>query len=283
VAAGTLYIVATPIGNLEDITLRALRVLKEADLIAAEDTRHTRGLLERYGVATPFTSYHEHNEAEKGPYLLKRLMGGDSVALVSDAGTPGVSDPGFRLLRLALGEGLPVVAVPGPSALTAALSVSGLPLDRFTFLGFVPHAAAAKRRFLGEMTGREETFVMFESARRLKGTLACILEEAGDAGAVMAREMTKVHEEVLRGTVRSLMEAVGDRELKGEVTLVIRPTKAERGAFPVHELEAMLKRGLSLSEAVKAVAGATGLPRNEVYREALRISGRIKGALDQGD
>ncbi|MBI5642519.1 MAG: 16S rRNA (cytidine(1402)-2'-O)-methyltransferase [Deltaproteobacteria bacterium] len=271
---GILYVVATPIGNLEDITLRALRILKEVDLIAAEDTRHTKKLLSHYAVSTPLTSYFEHNEKEKAPLLVGKLKEGSDIALVSDAGTPGISDPGYRLVRLAIENSIPVVPVPGPSALISVLSASGLPLNEFTFKGFVPSGASRKKVFL-EMKGEEHTYVFYESPNRLKETLDDILEVLGDIDIIIAREMTKMHEEILRGRAGVIAGLLKDREIKGEIVIVLRTVKEERGDFRT-ELKGFLDAGLKLNDAVKAVSQEFGLPKSEVYKEALRIKDAVK-------
>jgi 16S rRNA (cytidine1402-2'-O)-methyltransferase len=216
-----LYVVATPIGNLEDITLRALRILKEVDLIAAEDTRHTGLLLKHFGIQTPLTSYFEGNELRKREVILTRLKERQSIALVSDAGTPGISDPGFRLILTAIQNGIPVVPIPGPSAVTAALSVSGLPTDAFLFRGFLPHKSKKRRDLLGELEETRETLIFYESPHRIIETLKDILEILGDREIVLTRELTKVYEEVFRGRVSEIQSQIGERRLKGEITLVI--------------------------------------------------------------
>ena len=218
---GTLYIVSTPIGNMEDITLRALRILKEVDLIAAEDTRRTGLLLKHFGIQAPLTSYFEGNELKKREFILEKLKEGKKVALVSDAGTPGVSDPGFRLIQLAIENQLPIVPVPGSSAVITALSVSGLPTDAFLFKGFLPHKSKKRRDLLGELENVRETLVFYESPHRISETLRDILEILGDREIVLTRELTKVYEEIIRGKVSEILNQVGDRTLKGEITLVI--------------------------------------------------------------
>jgi 16S rRNA (cytidine1402-2'-O)-methyltransferase len=218
---GTLYLVSTPIGNLEDITLRALRVLKEVELIAAEDTRRTRRLLRHYQISRPLISYHDHNKEARSPSLLEKLNSGKSLALVSDAGTPGISDPAFYLVRLAIQHGVPVVPVPGPSALISALIVSGLPPDRFAFEGFLPAKSGRRRRKLKALAGEERTILFFESPYRLKRTLEDILEIMGDRRATVARELTKKFEEVTRGTVTQLLEHYGEKKPRGEVVIVL--------------------------------------------------------------
>jgi 16S rRNA (cytidine1402-2'-O)-methyltransferase len=225
---GTLYIVATPIGNLEDTTARALRTLKEVDLIAAEDTRRTRKLLSHFNIATPLTSYFEHNEARKTPWLIDRLEKGGDVGLVSEAGTPGVSDPGYRLVREALGRNIRVIPVPGVSAVITALSVSGLPTDRFVFEGFLPRKQAKRKRFLEEIAEEERTLILFESPRRLKDALGAILEACGDRAVTIARELTKAHEEVIRGSLSEVMAKLEEKPIKGEVTIVLRGKPREK-------------------------------------------------------
>lgn len=273
---GTLYIVSTPIGNMEDITLRALRALKEAGLIAAEDTRRTKKLLGHYAINTPATSYFEHNEKEKGPFLIEKLKAGVDIALVSDAGTPGISDPGYRLIKAAIENSIPVVSIPGPSALISAVSVSGLPLDQFTFKGFIPSGAGQRRKFLLGLKTPAHTFVMYESPRRVKETVNAILEVIGDVELAVAREMTKMHEEVLRGRASVVRELIKDRDLKGEVTIALRTKELEeRTATPGEEIEALLRSGFHLKDVVKAVAQEFDMPKGEVYREALRIKERL--------
>jgi 16S rRNA (cytidine1402-2'-O)-methyltransferase len=218
---GTLYIVSTPIGNMEDITLRALRILKEVDLIAAEDTRRTGLLLKHFGIQASLTSYFEGNELKKRDFILAKLKEGKKVALVSDAGTPGVSDPGFRLIQLAIENQLPIIPVPGSSAVITALSVSGLPTDAFLFKGFLPHKSKKRRDLLQELEDVRETIIFYESPHRISETLRDILEILGDRETVLTRELTKVYEEIIRGKVSEILNQVGDRTLKGEITLVI--------------------------------------------------------------
>jgi len=218
---GTLYIVSTPIGNMEDITIRALRILKEVDLIAAEDTRRTGLLLKHFGIQAPLTSYFEGNELRKREFILAKLKEGKNVALVSDAGTPGISDPGFRLIQLAIENQLPIIPIPGSSAVITALSVSGLPTDAFLFKGFLPHKSKKRRDLLKELENVRETLVFYESPHRISETLKDILEILGDREIVLTRELTKVYEEIIRGKVSEIPNQVGDRTLKGEITLVI--------------------------------------------------------------
>ncbi len=217
---GALYIVATPIGNLEDITLRALRTLREVDLIAAEDTRETRKLLAAHGITATLTSYHDYNKEEKAEVLLHRMRQGQRVALVTDSGTPLISDPGYYLLQRCIAEGVPVIPIPGPSAPIAALSVSGLAPDAFTFIGFLPRKPGKRRKRLEELRDRRETILLFESPYRVRGLLDEIEETLGDRRIVIAREMTKKFEEVLRGKVSELRPRV-EHGLRGEITLLI--------------------------------------------------------------
>jgi 16S rRNA (cytidine1402-2'-O)-methyltransferase len=218
---GTLYIVSTPIGNREDITLRALRILKEVDLVAAEDTRHSGLLLKHFGIQTPLTSYFEGNELRKKEFILSKLMQGERIALVSDAGTPGISDPGFRLVQAAVENRIAIVPIPGPSAVIAALSVSGLPTDAFLFKGFLPHKMKKRRDFLKELADVKETLIFYESPHRISQTLKDIYEVLDDREIVLTRELTKIYEEVLRGKVSEIQTQIAGRKLKGEITLVI--------------------------------------------------------------
>ncbi len=226
---GTLYIVSTPIGNLEDITLRAVRILKEVDLIAAEDTRHTGLLLRHFGIQKPLTSYFEGNELKKKEWILSRLNQGDRIALVSDAGTPGISDPGFRLIQVAIENLIPIVPIPGPSAVITALSVSGLPTDAFLFKGFLPHKSKKRKDLLKQLEETKETLIFYESPHRLNETLKDILDILGDREIVLTRELTKIYEEILRGKVSEIQNQITKRKIKGEITLIISgKTRKER-------------------------------------------------------
>ncbi|MBI2066979.1 MAG: 16S rRNA (cytidine(1402)-2'-O)-methyltransferase [Deltaproteobacteria bacterium] len=219
--SGTLYIVATPIGNLEDITLRALRILKEVDLIACEDTRHTRKLLTHYEITKPLVSYFEHNKITRGEHLIRQLKEGKSIALVSDAGTPGISDPGYNLIHSVLEEGIEVVPIPGPSAAIAALSASGLPTDQFHFVGFLPLKEGKKRRLLESLKGEGATLVVYESPFRVRKTLQIALELFGNIPSVAAHELTKIHEGFFRGPLADLLPKIGrDVPEKGEWILL---------------------------------------------------------------
>ena len=269
---GVLYIVATPIGNLEDITLRALRILKEVHLIAAEDTRHTRTLLDRYGIGRPVTSYHEHNEKTKARALVERLKRGQSIALVSDAGTPLLSDPGYRLVREAIKAAIPVVPLPGPSAMTALLSVSGLATDRFVFEGFLPARRRERRERLGALREEKRTMVFYEAPHRLKESLGDLLEILGDREAAMGREITKIHEEFLRGRLSEMRTRVESEEPRGEITLAVGGSEGE--AAPAQELitaeiEQLRKKGLRVKEIAELLGEKFSRPKREIYRLAL--------------
>lgn len=223
--SGTLYIVSTPIGNLEDITLRALRILKEVDLIAAEDTRKTGTLLNHYHIKKPLTSYFEHNEQAKTPILLERLQTGLNLALVSSAGTPTLSDPGYRLVRGALDEAIPVIPVPGVSAALTALSVSGLPVHRFCFEGFPPPKTGKRKKFLKSISDEPRTLIFYESPHRAVASLADMLEIFGDRPAVLAREITKLYEDIRYGLLSTILDEIRSAPLKGEITLVVAGIK----------------------------------------------------------
>jgi 16S rRNA (cytidine1402-2'-O)-methyltransferase len=270
--SGTLYVVATPIGNLEDLTLRAVRVLREVTLIACEDTRRTARLLQAHQISTPTTSFFEHNERWKGDRILRALREGRNVALVSDAGTPGISDPGFRLVRDARAEGLAVVPVPGASAAVAALSVSGLPTDRFLFVGFLPARTHPRRQALERLAPQRETLVVYEAPTRVVATLSDMIEIWGDRDAFLCREATKIHEEYVRGPLSALRASLAERpEVKGEIVLVVEgagePTVPDADAETVYA--ALAAEGLTRREAVKETARRLGLPAREVYRRVL--------------
>ena len=269
-----LHIVATPIGNLGDITLRALEALAGADLIACEDTRVTPKLLDRYAITTPLTAYHEHNAAKARPLLLRRLAEGAAVALVSDAGTPLISDPGFKLVRAAQEAGHAVTALPGASALLAALSVAGLPTDQFFFAGFLPPKQAARRARIAELNRIPATLVLFETGPRIAATLADLAAGLGQREAALCRELTKLHEEIRRGDVAALAQDYAAKEPRGEIVLVVAPPHAPQRVGAA-ETEILLRKALtrvSLKDAVGEVADATGLPRREVYQRALALA-----------
>ncbi len=270
--AGILYIVATPIGHLEDITLRALRVLKDVDVVAAEDTRHTQILLSHHGIHTPLTSYYEHNERAKSQELVARLTRGQNIALVSDAGTPAISDPGFRLVVQAIRAGIRIIPIPGASALTAVLSASGLPTDRFVFEGFLPAKKTQRRERLQTLGDERRTLIFYEAPHRLKETLGDIYELLGNRDAVLAREVSKIHEEFLRGPVTELRRALGSGDVRGEVTLII---SGSAGASRVDEerLKAEIRelkgKGLRVKEIAEVLGEKFGYPKKEIYRLAL--------------
>ena len=265
--SGTLYLVATPIGNLEDVTLRALRVLREADLIACEDTRHTRKLLDHYGIHKPTVSYHEHNETERAAELAEKLRAGARLVLVSDAGTPLVSDPGFRLVTAAIAAGVRVEPVPGPSAALAALAASGHATDAFHFGGFLPSRPAQRRKMLARLKDEQATLIFYEAPHRIRETLADIEEVLGARPVVIAREISKVHEEFLRGTAAELRKS--HPNLKGEITLLIGKAAAPEidEDLPVEEaVEECMRAGMSRMDAMKSVARERGLSKRDVYR-----------------
>jgi 16S rRNA (cytidine1402-2'-O)-methyltransferase len=277
---GVLYVVATPIGNLEDITYRAVRILKEAGLIACEDTRQTRKLLDRYGIATPTTSYHEHNEAACAEVLVRKLEEGLTIAQVSDAGMPGISDPGYRVIKLAIERGITVVPVPGPSALITALVGSGLPTDAFEFLGFLPAKSGQRRTMLESLREIRQTVVVYEAPHRIREALEDTIAALGpDRPVVVARELTKVHEEFIRGTAAQILSEIQGRELKGEITLLIGPGQTQPEREPQLDLAGRLhaimkKQKLDEKAALKVLAKECGLSKSEVYRELQRLKPR---------
>jgi 16S rRNA (cytidine1402-2'-O)-methyltransferase len=274
-ASGRLFVVATPLGNLEDVTVRAVRVLREVQLVACEDTRRTATLLKAHRISTPSTSYFEHNERWKGERILETLRRGADVALVSDAGTPGISDPGYRLVRDARAEGIDVIPVPGPSAAVAALSVSGLPTDRFLFVGFLPPKSQARRSSLQDLAAEPATLVFYESPVRALSTLDDMIEVLGDREAFLCREATKLHEEYLRGRLSEIKGALAGRDrVKGEIALVVSGASAEHVRAETTETpEALFARlcadGRTRREAVKETARILGLPAREVYKRVL--------------
>jgi 16S rRNA (cytidine1402-2'-O)-methyltransferase len=269
-----LHIVATPIGNLGDITLRALETLAGADAIACEDTRVTRKLLDRYAIATPLTPYHDHNAEQARPALLRRLGEGAAIALVSDAGTPLISDPGFKLVRAAHEAGHAVTALPGASSTLAALTTAGLPTDQFFFAGFLPPKQGARQARIAELSRIPATLVLFETGPRLAATLADLAAGLGHREAAICRELTKLHEEVRRGDLASLERSAADSESRGEIVLVIGPPPA--AAQPsAGETDILLRAAMarvSLKDAVAEVADVTGMPRRELYQRALELS-----------
>ena len=267
-----LHVVATPIGNLGDITLRALTTLAGADLIACEDTRVTRKLLDRYSIATPLTPYHDHNAAAARPKLLHRLAAGAAMALVSDAGTPLVSDPGFKLVRAAQAAGHAVTALPGASATLAALTVAGLPTDQFFFAGFLPPKAAARRIRIAALNRIPATLVFFETGQRIAATLADLVAELGNREAAVCRELTKLHEEIRRGDLPTLAQGSVASELRGEFVVVVAPPTEQAGAGDTDTLLRAALARVSLKDAVGEVAVATGMSRRELYQRALALA-----------
>jgi 16S rRNA (cytidine1402-2'-O)-methyltransferase len=261
---------------MEDITLRAIRTLKEVGMIAAEDTRHTRKLLTRHGISTPLVSYHDYNKEKRTPELLKRLKAGTSVALVTDAGTPSISDPGHYIVREAIKEAIAVVPIPGASALIAALSVSGLATDSFVFIGFVPRKSAKRRQWLKEMKQEPRPLIFYESPKRLLGLMQDMLHVMGDRQMVIARELTKLHEEILRGPVSQMVKEMSERHpIKGECTLLVAgwEGKVEIDLGALQDRLRLLRRDkdLSLSDLAREVAKECSLPRKVVYDEALKL------------
>jgi 16S rRNA (cytidine1402-2'-O)-methyltransferase len=286
IAAATLYVVATPIGNLEDLTFRALRILKSVDLVAAEDTRHSRKLFNHYGIRTPLTSYFAHNEELKGEQLLQQLRAGRSVALITDAGTPAISDPGYLLVQRCRQEGLAVASVPGASAVTAALSIAALPSERFAFEGFLPPRQKACRDRLLALADEPRTIVCYESPRRLLHTLALLVEVLPATRTVaVVRELTKIHEEVIAGTPAEVLQHYTLQGVRGEIVLLIGPQVASENSSTETVQEALLRvqaeTDLPMRQVVKLVARQFGLPGSDVYKESLSI--RSNGGTNGND
>ncbi|MFK5925894.1 MAG: 16S rRNA (cytidine(1402)-2'-O)-methyltransferase [Desulfuromusa sp.] len=272
--SGTLYVVATPIGNLEDMTYRAVRILQEVSLIAAEDTRHSRKLLNHYAIDTPLISYHEHNEEYRAAQLIKKLQNGDSIALISDAGTPCIADPGYRLVSNCRLEGVQVVAVPGPSAVVAALSISGLPTDAFRFVGFLPTKTHGRCQFLEQIKNEQQTIVCYEAPHRLLSCLADVAEICGaDRPIAVARELTKRHEELFSGSVGEALEYFAQGPVKGELVLLLGPALQRQPEGTVKETLLRLREETDLSwkEIVKQVAKEFSVPGSDVYKESLAL------------
>ncbi len=275
--------VATPIGNLEDITLRALRILGEADLIACEDTRHTRKLLARYQITTPTSSYHEHNEQQRTGWLVERLESGMDIALVSDAGTPSISDPGYRLVRAALERGVRVSPIPGACAIISALSVSGRSTDSFAFLGFLPGRRAARRNRLRALRSESRTLLFFESPLRLASTLSDIDDILDSRDVTVAREMTKVHEQLVTGTAAELASLFRSRRPKGEAVVVVEKSSSEAAPESVSDreldlrFEGLVDQGLSRKDAIKQLAKELASPKRELYLRLLREKELVDG------
>jgi len=272
---GTLYVVATPIGNLADITLRALSILKEVDLIAAEDTRVTHNLLQHYGIETPTTPYHQHSLGRKAEQLLGLVRDGKSIALVSDAGTPGISDPGHEIISLAIADDIPIVTIPGPSAIITALVVSGLSTRRFTFDGFPPRRVGERRTFFDSLAAEPRTMAFYESPHRLLATLKEMLAAWGDRRIAVIREATKMFEEVHRGTVSTAIERFTAVKARGELTIVVEGAAAHASEFSVELVRSAVRdalaSGKSERDAVREVAALHPIPKKEVYRVMLEM------------
>jgi len=273
---GTLYIVATPIGNLEDITLRALRVLKEVDLIAAEDTRHSRILMMAYDIKTPLISLHEHNEQERSSLIVSKIKAGTSVAYVSDAGTPCISDPGYRLVNFAMENKIRVVPIPGASAVIAALSACGLPVDQFLFCGFLPPRENKRRRFLESVRDEEKLILFYESPSRITATLQAVYDILGDRQIVVARELTKTFEEIKRGPISQLISEWSANKAKGEFTVIIQGSVHEQVLLADDEIrerleELLARESVSVRDAVADIVRQTALSRKKVYDIAIKI------------
>jgi len=274
---GTLYVVSTPIGNLEDITLRALKVLKNVDIIASEGVQHTRALCRHYGLDTPLTGYNQHSRRKKGDALIAALKSGKDIALVTNAGTPAVSDPGGLLVGQALEEGITVSPVPGPSAVMAGLSISGLKINEFIFLGFLSNRSGRRRKALQEMANESRTMVFFEAPHRLREMLSDIQEIMGDRRITLLREMTKVHEEILHCEVSRMLEKIGEKEIKGEITLIVEGVKNKKEAPALDEaiqkeMEDLIEnKGLGVRETARRLSEKSGLPYRSLYKKCLSL------------
>ena len=276
---GILYICGTPIGNLQDITIRVLNILKEVKLIAAEDTRHTKKLLIHYQINTKVTSYHEYNKFKKAPYLVEILKNGQDIALVSDAGMPGISDPGYVLINLALNNNIKIIPIPGVSALITALVVSGLPTDKFVFEGFLPRKIKERKRYFKRLKNEERTIIFYETPHRLKRALKDMLEILGDRKIVIARELTKKYEEIIRGKLNLVLSEMNTKEIKGEITLVVQGGIKEKGNDTIDFLkdecimEKYLKKlknqGYSNKDIIKITQEKLNIPKNLIYKKLL--------------
>lgn len=270
---GILYVVATPIGNLEDITLRALRVLKEVDFIAVEDTRHSKKLLGYYNISKPLVSYWSEKEKIKSEEIIERLKAGQSCALITDAGTPGISDPGSLLIKRAIEEDIAVTAIPGPSAVISALSISGLSTDEFVFLGFLPPKSTGRRKKLEELVVETKTMVFYEAPHRLLDTLNDIKEVFGDRYAVVVKELTKLYEEVYRGRLTDIIDTLGNKTIAGEFIILVEGIEKQKMTMDeaLHEVRLLMKRGMGRKEAVKKVATDYGLSKKELYDRSINL------------
>ena len=277
VVPGTFYVVATPIGNLSDITLRALEVLRSVDLIAAEDTRVTHNLLAHYDIHTPTTPYHQHSLGRKAEMLIEKLKAGKNIALVSDAGTPGISDPGHEIIALAIAESIPIVAIPGPNAIITALAVSGLPTRRFVFDGFPPRRSSERKTYFAELADEQRTMVFYESPHRLLSSLRDMLAVWGDRQMAVVREATKMFEEVHRGTIATAIQHFAEATPRGEFTLVVSGSTVEAERTSAEQMEAALRKlldeGFTERDAVRAASSMCDVPKKEVYQTMLRMKG----------
>jgi 16S rRNA (cytidine1402-2'-O)-methyltransferase len=270
---GILYVCPTPIGNLDDITFRVLDILRSVDIIAAEDTRHTLKLLNHFDIKKQMTSYHEHNIREKGPMIVDMLQSGKSVALVSDAGMPGISDPGEDIIKLCIEAGIQVMGLPGPSAALLALVISGLSTDKFAFEGFLPSKSTDRKKALEGLKGEERTIIFYESPHRLADSLKDMSAVLGNRRASLSRELTKKFEETIRGTLDELLTVANERQLKGEMVIVVQGAeKSEQEEFDIAAmLLQLLEEGYSRKDAIRLVCEKTGAPKNQVYSESLRL------------
>lgn len=271
---GTLYVVSTPIGNLEDITLRALKVLKEVDVIAAEDTRHSLKLLTHYGISKPLISYWSEREKVQSAEILEKLHSGQSVALISDAGTPGISDPGAVLIKKAIEEGIRVISIPGPSALIAALSISGLSTEEFTFIGFLPSKRSHRQKVLKDLSLEPKTLVFYEAPHRVLETLTDMEEIFAERKAALVKEISKIHEEVLRGSIPEILNELEESAIAGEYVIVVEGKPKERRLTTddaLLEVSSLMKKGLGRKEAVRKIAEAYGLSKKELYDKSLSL------------
>jgi 16S rRNA (cytidine1402-2'-O)-methyltransferase len=276
---GILYICGTPIGNLKDITFRVLEVFKKVKLIAAEDTRHTKKLLNFYKINTPITSYFEYNKFKKAPYLIEKLKDGEEIALVSDAGMPGISDPGYVLINSALENNIKIVPIPGVSALITALVVSGLPTERFVFEGFITRKSKKRREYLKKIENEEKTIIFYEAPHRLKKTLKDILDVLGDRKIAVARELTKKYEEIIRGNLSQVLEEISDKKIKGEITLILQGKIQKKGNIITSKdeqimenyLKKLSKEGYSDKEIIKISKEKLNFPKNVIYKKLLEM------------
>ncbi len=273
---GILYVVATPIGNMADITFRAVQTLKDVALIAAEDTRHTNRLLTHYAIRNSMISLHEHNENQRTGMLVKRLVSGESIALVSDAGTPTLSDPGYRLIKEAIASGIRIVPIPGASAVLASLCASGLPTDAYVFMGFLPRKEGKRQKILKSLAGEKKTLIFYESPRRIKVLINDMIKTLGNRQGVLSREMTKRHEEFVRGTLWEILDVLAGRpEIKGECTLVVKGAAGQEipdvDTLREEIIQGLHSDGFRLSSLVKSIADRYGLPKKQIYAEALKI------------